>query len=170
MINIGWTGTFTSKIYLDILRDFFQKLSVRFNFRLVIISDFDYELPGVDLKVIKWKKETEIDDLSNIDIGIYPLPHDDWVSGKSGLKALQYMAMGLPTVASNVGNIRNVIKDGYDGFLVNNLNEWENRIIELLNNECLRKRIGLNARKTVEDNFSIDSNTDKYLNVLKAND
>lgn len=167
LINIGWTGTFTSKIYLDILRDFFQKLSLKFNFRLLIISDFDYDLPGVNVKVIKWKKETEIKDLSNIDIGVYPLPYDDWVSGKSGLKALQYMAMGLPTVASNVGNIKNVIKDGYDGFLVNNINEWENRIIELLNNNFLRKKIGLNARKTVVDNFSIDSNTEKYLNVLK---
>ena len=167
IINVGWTGTFTSKIYLDLLKPLFINLSKRIKFKLIVISDFDYNIPGVDLEVIKWTKENEIKDLQKIDIGVYPL-FDQWVSGKSGLKkALQYMAMALPTVATEVGNIKNVITHNHDGFLVENISEWEETITTLINNPDLRKKIGSNARKTVIENFSLEVNSIKYLNILK---
>ena len=62
-------------------------------------------------KSIIWKSKTEVDDLKVIDIGLYPLPKEEWVKGKSGLKAIQYMAFGIPTVASNVGNTPNIISN-----------------------------------------------------------
>ncbi len=167
IINIGWTGTFTSKIYLDLLKPLFINLSKRIKFKLIVISDFDYNIPGVDLEVIKWTKESEIKDLQKIDIGVYPLSIDQWVSGKSGLKALQYMAMALPTVATEVGNIKNVITHNHDGFLVKNISEWEETITTLINNPDLRKKIGSNARKTVIEKFSLEVNSIKYLNILK---
>ena len=127
----------------------------------------DYNITGVDLEVIKWTKESEIKDLQKIDIGVYPLSIDQWVSGKSGLKALQYMAMALPTVATEVGNIKNVITHNHDGFLVKNISEWEETITTLINNPDLRKKIGSNARKTVIEKFSLEVNSIKYLNILK---
>ena len=117
--------------------------------------------------MIKWTKESEIKDLQKIDIGVYPLSIDQWVSGKSGLKALQYMAMALPTVATEVGNIKNVITHNHDGFLVKNISEWEETITTLINNPDLRKKIGSNARKTVIEKFSLEVNSIKYLNILK---
>ena len=101
LVTIGWTGTFSSRQYLDLLRGVLQKLAQQRRFRLRVIGNFDYQLPGVDLEVVRWTAEREIEDLQAIDIGLYPLPADEWVSGKSGLKAIQYMAMGLPCVATD---------------------------------------------------------------------
>ena len=83
-----------------------------------MIGNFDYDLPGVDLEVVRWTAEREVEDLQAIDIGVYPLPIDDWVSGKSGLKAIQYMAFGMPTVATNVGTTPRIIRHGENGMLV----------------------------------------------------
>jgi hypothetical protein len=100
-ITIGWTGTFSSKIYLDLLRNVFLELNKRIDFKLRVIGNFEYDLPGIDLEVIRWTKEKEVQDLQGIDIGIYPLVLDKWVLGKSGLKAIQYMAFGLPFMSLN---------------------------------------------------------------------
>lgn len=99
-VTIGWTGTFSSKIYLDLLSNVFVELAKRCDFKLRIIGNFQYYLPGIDLEVIQWTRENEVEDLQGIDIGVYPLLKDDWILGKSGLKAIQYMAFGLPTVAT----------------------------------------------------------------------
>ena len=102
-VTIGWTGTFSSRPFLDLLRTVFVRLAKIRDFRLLVIGNFEYELQGVELEVVQWSKEREIEDLQRFDIGVYPLPIDDWVFGKSGLKAIQYMAMGLPCVATRVG-------------------------------------------------------------------
>lgn len=102
-VVIGWTGTFSSRIYLDLLRGVLQRLARRVPFKLRVIGNFDYELPGVDLEVIRWNAADEVIQLQALDIGIYPLPINDWVLGKAGLKAIQYMAFALPCVATDVG-------------------------------------------------------------------
>ena len=86
---------------------------------------------------------------------------------KVGLKALQYMAMGIPSVSTNVGNVKNFIKNGKNGFLVNNENEWENTLLELLVNAKLRAKIGLNGRKTIEESYSNNIIREKYYNILR---
>ena len=133
---------------------------------LIVISDFDYNIPGVDLEVIKWTKESEIKDLQKIDIGVYPLTIDQWVSGKSGLKAIQYMALGLPVVASNLGCNNRVIENNLSGMLVNNQEEWIKSISQLIENPSLRKFLGTNARNRVENYFSIEANKEKYLSIF----
>ena len=55
-VTIGWTGTFSSKIYLDLLRDVFLELNQLIDFKLRVIGNFQYDLPGIDLEVIQWKK------------------------------------------------------------------------------------------------------------------
>ena len=70
------------------------------------------------MKCVPWSVSNEVPTLQLMDIGVYPLPDDEWVKGKSGLKALQYMALGLPVVASNVGCNDRVVLDGETGFLV----------------------------------------------------
>ena len=128
LVTIGWTGTFSSRQYLDLLRGVLQELAQQRRFRLRVIGNFDYALPGVDLEVVRWTAEREIEDLQAIDIGLYPLPADEWVSGKSGLKAIQYMAMGLPCVATDVGTTPLIIRDGENGLLVRSEEEWLNAL------------------------------------------
>ena len=166
IVTIGWTGTFSSKIYLDLLRDVFFELNKRINFRLRVIGNFEYDLPGIDLEVIQWTKETEVEDLQGIDIGIYPLVQDDWVLGKSGLKAIQYMAFGLPTVATNVGTTPKIIEHMANGWLVRTDEEWIYALEALIKNPTLRRNLGEAARLTVVKNYSVDIVKSTYLSIL----
>ncbi len=92
-----------------------------------------------------WSSASEVTDLQRIDIGLYPLPDEEWVLGKSGLKALQYMALGIPTVATAVGANFRVIEDGVSGFLVRSDSEWIDALSRLIDDPELRLRIGQNA-------------------------
>ncbi|MCX6296922.1 MAG: glycosyltransferase family 4 protein [Bacteroidetes bacterium] len=103
----------------------------------------------------------------SLDIGLYPLPNEPWVYGKSGLKALQYMALGIPTVATAIGANFRVIKNEENGILVDSFNDWKDSILRLINDQKLRESIGQNGRIHVEKSFSLSSNQSKYLEILK---
>lgn len=165
-VTIGWTGTFSSKIYLDLLRNVFLELRKRCDFRLRVIGNFQYELPGIDLEVIQWTKEKEVEDLQGIDIGVYPLVQDDWVLGKSGLKAIQYMAFGLPTVATDVGTTPRIIRQHENGWLVKTDEEWVEALEVLIKNPGLRRKFGEAARMTVLENYSTHVIQATYLSIL----
>jgi len=166
IVVIGWTGTFSSMMYLDLLKNVFLELNQRVKFKLRIIGNFKYDLPGIDLEVIQWTKENEIEDLQAIDIGIYPLTQDKWVLGKSGLKALQYMALGLPTVATNIGTTPSIISHMENGWLVKTEEEWVVALESLVNNPDLRTKIGAEARKKIIESYSLEIIQDKYLSIL----
>ena len=165
-VTIGWTGTFSSKEYLDLLRGVFLELNKRIDFKLRVIGNFHYDLPGIDLEVIQWTKETEVEDLQGIDIGIYPLAQDDWVLGKSGLKAIQYMAFGLPTVATDIGTTPRIIKHMANGWLVRTDEQWIDALEALIKNPRLRQDLGEAARLTVLENYSTDVVKSTYLSIL----
>jgi len=167
-ITIGWTGTFSSRKYLDLLRNVFLDLNARCAFRLRVIGNFEYELPGIDLEVIRWTKENEVKDLQGIDIGVYPLAQDEWVMGKSGLKAIQYMAFGLPTVATNAGTTPQIIRHLENGWLVSTDKEWVDALESLIKDSGLRRKLGEAARKTVLDNYSIHAVKSQYLSILNS--
>ena len=118
--------------------------------------------------MIQWSKKNEVADLQGIDIGLYPLPQNDWVLGKSGLKALQYMAFGLPTVATNVGTTPKIIKNMENGILVDSEEDWVNALEKLIDDNELRKKLGENARRTVLEGYSTDVIGSKYLKILKS--
>jgi glycosyltransferase involved in cell wall biosynthesis len=165
-VTIGWTGTFSSQPYLHLVSGVLQELARRRSFRLRVIGNFDYELPGVDVEVIRWTAETEIQDLQGIDIGLYPLPVDDWVSGKSGLKAIQYMMMGLPCVATNVGTTPLIIHDGENGLLVRTNEEWLGALEKLIDDPGLRRRLGEQARTDAVAKYSTKAIAERYREVL----
>ena len=104
--------------------------------------------------------------INRFDIGVYPLPDEQWVLGKSGLKALQYMAAGIPTVATAIGTIFRIIKSGENGFLVNSNEEWKQVLTDLMTNENLRREVGVKAADTVEKGYSINATKHVYLRIL----
>ena len=157
---------FSTKKYLKIIEPVIQEISKIRNINFIVIGDFDYNLEGVKVQNIIWNKSSEISDLNKIDIGIYPLFEDDWVLGKSGLKALQYMALGIPTVATNYGNIKNIITNNLNGYLVNNREEWIRKLTKLCDDVDLRNYVGNNGRKHIEKFYSVDVISKKYLNVI----
>jgi glycosyltransferase involved in cell wall biosynthesis len=169
-IVIGWTGTFSSKIYLDLLRDVFLRLSNHADFTLRVIGNFDYQLPGVNLEVVQWRQETEVADMQAIDIGVYPLPINDWVLGKSGLKAIQYMAFGIPCVATDVGTTPILIRNGENGLLVRSDDEWVDALKRLMRDPALRRKIGEKARQDAVARYSLDAIADEYAEILNSMD
>jgi len=163
---IGWSGSHSTSKYLHLLDDVFVELAKEYSFKLMVMGDASFRLEGVEVEALPWKEKYEIKVISQFDIGVYPLPDEQWVLGKSGLKALQYMALGIPTIATAIGTIHRIIDNGENGFLVRSKEEWKQQIIDLMTNERLRQKIGKKAVKTVKQFYSIRSNKDKYLEIL----
>jgi len=165
---IGWTGTFSTRRYLDLLRPVFEKLAKERRFCLRVIGNFDYELAGVDLEVIRWSAEREVADLQAIDIGVYPMEVEDWAGGKSGLKAITYMMLGLPCVATDTGTTPLIIADGKNGLLVRTEAEWLEALKQLIDEPDLRRRLGQQARRDAVERFSTRAVSREYLRVLDS--
>jgi glycosyltransferase involved in cell wall biosynthesis len=153
-LTIGWSGSFSTIQHLDTIRDVLQELATTEAFRLRVIGTPSYELPGVDVDAVPWKSETEIDDLAEFDIGLMPLPDDNWSKGKCALKALQYMALGIPSICSPVGVNSTIIQDGKNGFLAGSTAEWLEKIKHLMHSAELRQKLGRAGRETVEQEYS----------------
>jgi L-malate glycosyltransferase len=167
-VTIGWTGTYSSRVFLDLLVPVWKKLAERTPFKLKVIGNFDYALDGINLEVVRWSKVNEVSDLQTLDIGVYPLPIDDWVLGKSGLKAIQYMAFGLPCVATNIGTTPLLIRHGENGILVKTEDEWVDALETLIRNPVLRKNIGEAARNAAVSSYSTQAIAAKYRGVINS--
>jgi glycosyltransferase involved in cell wall biosynthesis len=165
---IGWSGSFSTVQHLDTLRASLRRLAAREKFRLRVVGVSSYGLDGVEVEAIPWRSRTEIEDLRVIDIGLMPLPDDDWSRGKCGLKALQYMALGIPTVCSPVGVNSEIIQDGVNGFLASTEDEWIEKLTTLLHSAELRKRFGSAGRRTVEEKYSARSQVPRVLEIFKS--
>jgi glycosyltransferase involved in cell wall biosynthesis len=116
---------------------------------------------------VPWRAETEADDLRPLDVGVMPLPDDEWSRGKCGMKALQYMALGIPPVVSPVGVNATIVRDGINGFHARTDDEWVEKIGLLLRDPDLRARLGAEARRTVEDGFSALVQVPRMAQVLR---
>jgi glycosyltransferase involved in cell wall biosynthesis len=169
ILTVGWSGSFSTIQHLDTIRAVLQELARDEKFVLrVIASSEKYELPGVETEALKWRSDTELEDLGKIDIGIMPLPDDQWSKGKCGLKALQYMALGIPTVCSPVGVNSDIIRDGENGFLADTKDEWIAKLKQLLHSANLRKKLGAAGRETVEESYSAKSQAPRVFEVFES--
>lgn len=163
---IGWTGSHSTNKYLDSIYGVISKLKNRAQFRFVVISD-ERPVAGNGLfDYVRWSRESEIEDLLRINIGIMPLTHDAWSEGKCGFKALQYMSLGIPALVSPVGVNETIVNDGVNGFVCRSDSEWELRILQLINNREELIRMGRMARRKVEDMYSVKSNKSNFLNLF----
>ncbi len=166
--TIGWTGTHSTIPFLEMLQLVLVQVSRFRKIKLLVIANKEYQMKNVDTEYITWKEETEVEDLHRIEIGLYPIPANEWSLGKSSLKALTYMSIGIPVVATAYGTNFRIMEDGVQGFLAKNDQEWIDRIIQLIDDVELRKKMGIAGRKTVEDFFSMKANFPKYLKAFKT--
>lgn len=167
-INLGWSGSHTTSKYLYLLTPVFQKLKeLGYDFKLIVMGDPQFHIDGIPIIALPWNETYEVKVIRDFDVGLYPLPNEKWVYGKSGLKALQYMGLGVPTIATAVGANFRIIDHGVNGYLVHNSEEWILNIIDLIESSDLRCRIGKNARDTIVSEFSIKSNSSKYLKIIQ---
>ena len=178
-IVIGWMGNGDNYQlrYLKLLKEPLKILSKKYDLKFRIISalsnktiqEFGNEPYEVDFGLDKWVPiEYMPEIISDFDIGVMPLTNGELEKGKCAMKALEYMSMGIPVVASAVGENNYVIKNGYNGFLAHNKNEWINNLEKLILNSVLRKKIGKNACNFVKDNYSLKIVVKKFIESAKT--
>jgi glycosyltransferase involved in cell wall biosynthesis len=165
---IGWTGSHTTWPHLLTVRDALLRLRRELDFELRVVGAGQVSLPGLDVRSVPWRAESEADDLRPIDVGLMPLPDDEWSRGKCGMKALQYMALGIPPVVSPVGANVEIVRDGVEGFHARGADEWLERMLRLLRDEALRRQMGARARTRVEEGYSTRVQAPRVAALLHA--
>ena len=164
---IGWTGTHSTLKYLDQIVPVLTKLEAEgLDFEFRVISNQPPLLPLRSLVFVPWRKETEIADLLAFHVGLMPLEDDLWAQGKCAFKALQYMALGIPALVSPVGMNTEVVQNGYNGYVCATADDWETRLRQLLASPNLRQHLGVAARATVVERYSVQSNRTNFLGLF----
>lgn len=169
-IVIGWSGSISTLKHFELaipaLKEIQRKYPSKTEIHVIGQGSYSYK----DLHIISknWSAQTEVNDINDFDIGIMPLPDDEWVKGKCGLKGLSYMACGVATIMSHVGVNPEIIQHGENGFLVTSQQEWVDCLSQLIENRELRQKMGQAGRNTVIKNYSVNANKLKYLEVLNS--
>ena len=166
--RIGWIGTpLTARRYLPVILPALQALAANREFTFVSIGAGDVELPGVRTESHEWLAATEGDLLETLDIGVMPLEDGPWEQGKCGYKLIQYMACGLPVVASKVGENPYIVHHGEHGFLVDNQDDWVEALGHLLDDQGRARVMGLAGRARVEAQFSTRVSAPRLYDILR---
>jgi len=163
---VGWTGTLTTLKYLDIVLPALQQLQQEIEFTFVVIANKDPMLPLKNYRFIPWKKETEIQDLLNLHVGLMPLYDNPIERGKCGFKAIQYMSLGIPAVVSSVGVNTEIVMHGENGYVAGTDQEWITYIRKLLMNAELRKEFGIEGRLRIEKNYSVKATLADFIQLF----
>lgn len=166
-VIIGWTGSLTTLPYLQQVHHVLQILKQRYAIVFHVIGADHYSIKDVPTVAKPWNAETEIKELQAFDIGIMPLTDDCWSQGKCGFKILQYMATGIPAVASDVGMNKKIIQEGVNGYLVSSENQWIEKLSKLIEDAALRKQMGAEGRRMIEETFSLVQWLPAISNILK---
>lgn len=167
-ITIGWTGSHSTLKYLKLVERSLHYIQQKFPaIKIVVIADRPPDIKLKNIFFIKWNLESEIADLNKIDIGVMPLPDDEWSKGKCGFKILQYFAVSAPAVASPVGVNASIIQNGVNGFLCTTESEWNLALEKLINDSELRTAFGKRGYDLVRNHYSVDSNASAFLSLFK---
>ena len=164
-ICIGWSGSVSTIEHFEYAIPFITKIKEKYGDQVMfkVIGDESYQNKDMGIKGFPWCIEDEVNQLSSFDIGIMPLPDNEWTRGKCGLKGLQYMALETATVMSPVGVNSEIICNGKNGFLADSVKDWVDKLSKLIEDEELRNRFGKEGRKTVVLKYSVKAIRDKYL-------
>ena len=173
-VVVGWMGTTSNIEFLRMVAPALQELATRCEFELRLIAPVatplkSIDLSGVNLNFVPWNGNSEIEQLSAFDIGIMPLDSDsEWTIYKCGLKLLQYMAIGIPAVASPVGVNAEIVDHGRNGFLASNIDDWNDILYRLIQEPELRDSTGAEGRRTVEQRYSIQAHLPRLIRSLQS--
>ncbi len=153
---VGWIGSPATSNYLLAIAPLFKLLTTKFNVKFVAVGASADILKGLPIDVQPWSEDSEVQLIQQFDIGIMPLADSPWERGKCGYKLIQYMACGLPVIASPVGVNKQIIEHEVNGFLAHNLSEWEEMLGRLLKDQSLRQRMGVKGRTNVGAWYSMN--------------
>jgi glycosyltransferase involved in cell wall biosynthesis len=167
---IGWVGSPSTQHYLNLLTPILQKLAKTYELELVTIGASPFEIAGVQVFCYPWSSTIQREKIKIFDLGVMPLYDAPWEKGKCAYKLLQYMAAGIPVLASAVGANNDVIHEGINGFLVNTEKEWEEKLIYLIENRDQLEKMGKNAYDIVKNNYSVQALGNFFVDTLLSCD
>lgn len=151
---VGWIGQRSTADFLHPYEELFRKLTSSGVARFVAIG-IDARAHGLTMDSVTWSEGGEAESIAGFDIGIMPLVDGSFERGKCGYKLIQYMACGLPVVASPVGVNRQIVEHGINGFLADSIEEWRVALDRLLADQNLRLRMGKAGREKVERIYTL---------------
>jgi glycosyltransferase involved in cell wall biosynthesis len=166
---VCWTGSTSTLAHFEFAREPLERLAKQIPLAVKVICNKppDRPIAGAEMRFVPWSEEREAQEVSDCHAGIMPLPDDEVTRGKCGLKALQCMATGRPVVISPVGVNTEIVKHGRNGFLAESVDDYVSCLLELANSRDLRQRMGMAARKTVEERYSAEVVADKFAEVVR---
>jgi len=155
-VVIGWVGSSSTAKYLTLVEDALRTVCDRFSNVVLRVIGGKFYAEGVRTELVDWKFDREVQQFHELDIGIMPLPLEEWSKGKSGCKLRQYMAAGVPGVGTAIGYNIELVEHGRTGFLATTQDEWVDCLSNLIERPDLRNTIAEAARRDVEQRFAID--------------
>jgi len=155
LFTIGWIGSPTTYQHVEGIMPALAKICANGDGKLLLIGAGERNISEPWIELRPWSEASEVADMQACDVGIMPLPDIPWARGKCGFKLIQYMACGLPVIASPVGVNTEIVEPGKNGYLASNLEEWVNALTCLRNDKALGTRLGMSGRKKVETSYCL---------------
>jgi len=167
---IGWIGTHSTYQYLASIFPALERLARTHRFRLKVIGAGrdDIRIPGVEVENLEWNLEREVADFQSFDIGIYPIVKDEWSEGKSGFKAIQYMAVGIPFVTTPVGACAEIGQPNLTHYLAETEDEWVASLSKLISDPESAKRMGAAGRRYSVEHYTVAAHAEKLAQVFHS--
>ena len=167
-VSVGWIGSHSTAVNLQVVRRPLRQLSRRGDIEIRFIGAGDVGMPDVPHTVTSWRAETAVEDQRRFDIGLLPVRTTAWAPHKFYVKLVQYMALGIPPVATPVGANGKVISDGRTGFLASNDAEWSAALERLVDSEDLRERTGKLAADVARDHYTLQANAERIVAAFRS--
>jgi glycosyltransferase involved in cell wall biosynthesis len=167
--TVGWIGTHTTYPYLERLLPIFERLAAELPFRLRIVGSgrTKIDVPGVEVETVPWRLDREVEDFQSLDAGVYPIADDAWSAGKSGFKAVQYMATGVPFVMSPVGVCATMGIAGRTHLVAASDDEWLDALRRLIGDPALRRSMSAEGRAFAEAHYDVEPQADALADVIR---
>jgi glycosyltransferase involved in cell wall biosynthesis len=165
-VVVGWIGSPSTAGYLREVSVALAPLQAAGRIRCVAVGARADQVLGTPFLAVEWHEETEVAELQRFDIGIMPLRDDPWARGKCGYKLIQYMACGLPVVASPVGVNTHLVTAGENGFLASTPDQWAEAVDSLAADAELRSRMGQEGRRRVEESYCLQVQSQRLVGMF----
>lgn len=168
-VTIGWLGSSSTAKYLNLIAPVLRRIAVNFpDIRFELVGGSDFHMDGVPWVHTEWSLEGELLALQRFDIGLMPLPMEDWAKGKSGGKARTYMAAGVVPVCAAIGYNLELIQQDKTGFLCSTESEWEGTITKLIQSPSLRQQVSEAARLEVTTRFDPETQARMLADLFRS--
>ena len=165
---IGWIGSPSTAPYVSQVAEALTTVCRSADVKVCLVGSGPVVWPDLSLDIVPWSAAGEVPAIECFDIGIMPLPDAPWARGKCGFKLIQYMACGLPVVASPVGVNQQLVTPGINGFLATTTAEWVTALTSLLADASLRRRLGQAGRARVEQAYCLQVTAPRLVEILRG--